>query len=51
MTLLGIIFLALAFVGFLFGWSPRTQGYGYSFAGCCVCIAVAIFRFGPELLK
>jgi hypothetical protein len=51
MTLLGIIFLALAFVGFLFGWHPTSRGYGYSFAGVCLCVAVALFRFGPQLLR
>jgi hypothetical protein len=51
MTLLGIIFLALAFIGFLFGWHPNSRGYGYSFAGVCLCIAVAIFRFGTQLLQ
>lgn len=51
MTLLGIIFLVAALIGFLFGWHPRSAGYGYSFAGVCLCIAVALFRFGAELLK
>jgi hypothetical protein len=51
MTILGVVFLALAFVGFLFGWNPNLRGYGYSFAGVCICIAVALFRFGPQLLR
>jgi len=51
MTILFIVFLALAFIGFFFGWSPQTKGYGYSFAGVCLCIAVAILRWGPQLLQ
>lgn len=51
MTLLGIIFLVLAAAGFLFGWHPNANGYGYSFAGVCLVIAVAIFRFGAQLLQ
>jgi hypothetical protein len=51
MTILFVIFLVLAAIGFLFGWHPTSQGYGYSFAGCCLCVAVAILRFGTQLLQ
>jgi len=51
MTLLGIIFLVLAAIGFLFGWNDNFRGYGYSAAGVCLCIAVALFEFGARLLQ
>jgi drug/metabolite transporter superfamily protein YnfA len=51
MTLLGIIFLVAAVIlALVSGWG-REQRYTWPGAIICLAISVAIFRFGPELLK